>query len=68
MALKIKRDCVYWVKLDKSRMQVRVLGPAPGLSDHWQCKSIRSGTVLLVPAASFQSLVEVQPHCEDANA
>ena len=68
MALNIKRDCVYWVKLDKSRMQVRVLGPAPGLSDHWQCKSIRSGTILLVPTAAFETLVEGQPECENANA
>jgi hypothetical protein len=64
MALVIKPDCVYWVSLNKSRMQVRVLRPAPGLADHWQCQSIRSGAVLLVPAASFESLVEGQPECE----
>jgi hypothetical protein len=66
MALTVKRDCVYWVKLGKSRMQVRVLRRAPGLPDHWQCQSIRSGTTLLVPATAFESLVEGQPECEDS--
>ncbi len=63
MALAIKPGCTYWVKLGDTRMQVRVLGPAPGLTDHWQCKSIRSGAVLAVPANSFESVVEGQPDC-----
>ncbi len=68
MALVIKPDCVYWVSLNQSRMQVRVLRPAPGLVDHWQCQSIRSGAVLLVPTASFESLVDDQAESDDSRS
>ncbi len=56
------------VSLDTSRLKVRVKGTGSGTIRPLAMQSVRSGTVVLVPADSFESLVEGQPECEDAPA